>query len=273
MDLLKLESLTLWISLLGYTLICILAIVGVVFKKRPERTLLALMTVSVLLHTVALGARWERIGHLPVVNAYEMLSANLWGLMVAVAIGYWILPRVRAFAAIVMPVVIMIMAWMLLKPTDESSLPPTYDTIWLFVHIGFLKLFLGCAFIALGIAGIIILRWADIGTERFANLPGDKALDQRAYRFMALALIFDTLGLVAGAIWAQDAWGRYWSWDALEVWSLITWLSIGLMLHVRAQLRTSPATNSVLITVTWVIAFFTFFGIPFVSTALHKGMV
>ena len=77
MDLIKLESLSLWIALLGYTLACILAIVGVVFRKKPERTLLALMAGGTLLHTVALGARWMRIGHLPVVNAYEMLSANL----------------------------------------------------------------------------------------------------------------------------------------------------------------------------------------------------
>lgn len=273
MDLLKLESLSLWIALIGYSLICVLAIIGVVFQKRPERTLLALMAGSVLLHTVALGARWVRIGHLPVINAYEMLSANLWGLMVAVAVGYWMLPRVRAFAAIVMPVVIMIMGWMLLMPPDESSLPPTYDTIWLFIHIGFIKLFLGSAFIALGIGGIVLLRRANIGRERFAGLPSDKALDLRAYRCMALALIFDTLGVVAGAIWAQDAWGRYWSWDKLEVWSLVTWLSIGLMLHVRASFKTMPATNALLIVATWLIAFFTFFGIPFVSTALHKGML
>lgn len=273
MDLLKLESLSLWISLIGYALICVFAIIGVVFKKRPERTLLALMTGSVLLHTVALGARWERIGHLPVINAYEMLSANLWGLMVAVAIGYWMLPRVRAFAVIVMPVVMMIMAWMLLKPTDESSLPPTYDTIWLFIHIGFIKLFLGSAFVALGIAGIVLLRQTAIGRERFAGLPSDNALDLRAYRCMALALIFDTLGVIAGAIWAQDAWGRYWSWDTLEVWSLVTWLSVGLMLHVRATFKTSPVINALLIVATWLIAFFTFFGIPFVSQSLHKGMI
>lgn len=273
MDLLKLESLSLWISLIGYALVCVFAIIGVVFKKRPERTLLTLITASVLLHTVALGARWERIGHLPVINTYEMLSANLWGLMVAVAIGYWMLPKVRAFAAIVMPVVIMIMAWMLLKPTDESTLPPTYDTVWLFIHIGFIKLFMGSAFIALGIAGIVLLRRFNIGVERFSSLPSDKALDLRAYRCMALALIFDTLGVIAGAIWAQDAWGRYWSWDTLEVWSLVTWLSIGLMLHVRATFKTSPVFNAVLIGVTWLIAFFTFFGIPFVSVALHKGMV
>ena len=90
---------------------------------------------------------------------------------------------------------------------------------------------------------------------------------------MALALIFDTPGVVAGAIWALDAWGRYWLWDKLEVWSLVTWFCIGLTLHVRTQYKTSLQINAWLIIGTWLVAFFTFFGIPFVSVALHKGMI
>lgn len=273
MDLLKLELLTLWSALVGYSLCCAVAVFAVILRKRPERTLLAMMSLSVVLHTVAIAARWIRFDHVPVTNTFELLSGNVWGLMLAVVIGYWRLPAIRAFAAVVMPVVIMLMAWMLLLGKEDSSLPPTYDTVWLYVHIGFLKLFLGAAFVALGIAGIVLLRAAGLGRGAFARLPADEALDATAYRCMALALIFDTLGVVAGAIWAEDAWGRYWSWDKLEVWSLVTWLSIGLMLHVRASFRTRPLTNALLIVVTWLIAFFTFFGIPFVSTVLHKGMV
>jgi ABC-type transport system involved in cytochrome c biogenesis permease subunit len=273
MNPLQIELVSFWSALVGYSIATALALHALVFVKRPERTLLALMALSWSLHTVAIGARWQRIGYLPVGNTFEMLSANVWGLMAAVLIGYWLLPRLRAFAALALPVVMLVMAWMLLLRADDSSLPPTYDTVWLFIHIAFIKLFLGCAFIALGIGGIVLLRSAGIGVERFARMPANGALDKTAYRCMALALIFDTLGIVAGAIWAQDAWGRYWSWDRLEVWSLLTWLSIGLTLHVRASFRTGPSTNAALILGTWVVAFFTFFGIPFVSTALHKGMV
>lgn len=273
MNLLNIELVSFWTALTGYSLATMLALYALVFFKRPERTLLALMAMGWILHTVAIGARWMRLDHLPVGNTFEMLSANVWGLMAAVVIGYWRLPRLRAIAAIVLPLVIIVMAWMLLTRRVDSALPPTYHTVWLFIHIAFIKLFLGSAFVALGIAGVILLRRAGIGISRFARLPEDLLLDKTAYRCMALALIFDSLGIVAGAIWAQDAWGRYWSWDTLEVWSLITWLSIGLTLHVRAPFRTSPLTNSLLIVATWLVAFFTFFGIPFVSTALHKGMI
>lgn len=273
MNLTALELNAFWSALVGYALSTALAMWALVFRRRPERTLLALMSIGLLLHTIAIGARWARVGHLPVGSMFEMLSANVWGLMAAVVIGYWMLPRMRAFAAVVLPLVMLVMGWMLLPPMEVTSLPPTYDTIWLYIHIAFIKLFLGAAFIALGIAAIILLRGAGLDGQRFASMPSDRSLDETAYRCMALALIFDTLGVVSGAIWAQDAWGHYWSWDPLEVWSLVTWLSIGLTLHVRASFRTPPRTNSILIIATFVIAFFTFFGIPFVSRALHKGAI
>lgn len=273
MNSLAIEPIAFWSALAGYSIATAVAMWALVFRKKPERSMLWLLSVSWLLHTLAIAARWVRIGHLPVGNTFEMLSANIWGLMAAVLVAYFLNPRVRAFAAITLPIVIMLMAWMLLAPQEASSLPPSYKTVWLFIHIGFIKLFLGAAFIALGISGIVLLRAAHVGHDRFAQLPHDRALDETAYRCMALALIFDTLGIVAGGIWAQDAWGRYWSWDPLEVWSLVTWLAIGLTLHVRASFRTRPVTNGLLIVGTFAVAFFTFFGIPFVSTALHKGAI
>lgn len=273
MNVFIIESISIWSALVAYSVGCSLALIGVVFRKNLERILLVVLSGGTLLHTIALLARWVRLDHIPVIGPYEMLSANVWGLMVAVTLAYWRLQRVRAFAAVIMPIVIMVAAWMLLKSKADTSPPMTYNTVWLYIHIAFIKLFLGSAFIALGMAGIVLFRSYGVGVDRFSGLPSDNGLDERAYRFMALALVFDTLGVASGAIWAQDAWGRYWSWDTLEVWSLVTWLSIGLTLHLRASFKTQPLTNAYLIVATFVIAFFTFFGIPFVSTSLHKGQI
>jgi ABC-type transport system involved in cytochrome c biogenesis permease subunit len=267
------ESISLWLALVGYSVVCGMAMVGLVFRRRPERTIQAILVICALLHTGAIALRWSRLGHVPVTTPFEMLSANIWSLMIAATIGYWLLPKARVFLAVLMPIVIMLMAWMMLKPADQTSLPPTYDTVWLFIHIGFIKVFMGCAFLALGMSLIVLMRRTRFGQDRLSGLPEDNVLDGRAYRFMALGLIFDSLGIVAGAIWALDAWGRYWSWDPLETWSLVTWLTAALALHVRVPFRTSPRTNALLIVGVFVVAFFTFFGIPFVSTALHKGQI
>lgn len=273
MTLTEIENLAFWLSLCGYTLATAIAMFALVFQRRPEKLLFALMLGAWTLHTLAIGARWARVDHLPFINTFEMLSANIWGLMAALIIGYWLLPKLRLIAAVLLPVIMLIIAWLLMVPAEASTLPATYHTIWLFIHIGFIKLFLGAAFVALGIAVVVLLRRGGIGTDKLARLPADDRLDRTAYRCMALALIFDTLGIVAGSIWAQDAWGRYWSWDPLEIWSLLTWLAIGLTVHVRATFKTTPQVNALLIVGTFMVAFFTFFGIPFVSEALHKGAI
>lgn len=263
----------LWAGLLLYTLAGIVAIHAAVFRKRPERTILALIIVGIALHTLAIAHRWNRLGYAPFNNMFEMLSWNVWGMMLALAITYWRLPIVRPIAAVIMPIVILVMGWMMIIPVQDSLPPVTYDTVWLFIHIAFIKIFLGGVLVAVGLAGIVLLRRTAAGQRWFERLPNNASLDELAFRCMLFGLIFDTLGILAGAIWAQDAWGRYWSWDPLETWSFLTWITLGLAIHARINLKLQPATGAVLILGVFVVAFLTFFGIPFVSTALHKGAV
>ena len=105
------------------------------------------------------------------------------------------------------------------------------------------------------------------------SLPGDERLHDLNYRFMALGLVFETLMLITGAIWAQQAWGRYWGWDPLETWSLITWLTLAFALHLRFAMKATPRTGAIMVVLVFVLAFFTFLGVPFISTAAHQGAV
>ena len=267
------ELLALWAALLLYTVAATISIFSVVFRKRPERTILTLCAVGVGMHSLALILRWVRLGHAPFNNMFEMLSWNVWGMMLALTIVYWRIASIRPIAAVIMPIVILVMGWMLLIPKDDSLPPVTYDTVWLYIHIAFIKVFLGGVLIAVGLAGVILLRRSRAGMRWFERLPNDASLDELAYRCMLFGLIFDTLGILAGAIWAQDAWGRYWSWDPLEVWSFMTWLTLGLAIHARINLKLRPTTGAILVMGVFVVAFLTFFGVPFVSTALHKGAV
>lgn len=267
------EESTLWAGVVGYTLACVLAVIGTVLRKRPDRTVLAFLAAAVALHTFSIGARWVRLGHVPVGSVFEMLSANVWGLGLALALGYLLFPRVRPAAAFGLPLLVLLMGWMLMVPAHDSVLPASYKNVWLFIHIGFIKLFLGCAFIALVLSCVVLARKSAWGLDRFAKMPNDPSLIELGYRFMGIAWIFDTLGIIAGAIWAQDAWGRYWSWDPLEVWSLITWLTIGFAVHFRSSFRMSPLSAAWMVLAVWCAAFFTFFGVPFVSTALHQGAI
>ncbi len=268
-----LEPLMLWSAIVAYVFAGTLAIIALVWGKKPEGWILALMTLGLVLQTIFIGLRWVRIEHLPVGNMFEAMQANVWGLMLAIVLVYWRIPRIRPAVAVMMSVILLLMGWMMLIPNTDSRFPPFYDTIWLFIHIGFIKIFLGAVLAAVGVSGVVLLRNVSFGQRRFARMPGNDSLDNLAYRFLAVGLIFDTLGVIAGAIWAQDAWGRYWSWDPLEVWSLLTWLTLAFALHLRITRNNSPQLNGLVTMGVFVVSFLAFFGVPFVSTMVHKGAV
>lgn len=267
------EMLALWAGIVAYTLAGSVAVSGVLLRWRADRIVLPLMLLGLALHGASIGIRWERLGHGPFVTMYEILSSNVWSLTALFALAYWRLPVVRPAAALVMPVLFVMMAWLALENPRASHLPPTYHTSLLYIHVGFGKLFLGAVLVAVGLGGVVLARRFPAAASRFATLPGDRALDELSYRFLALGLVFETLMLIAGAIWAQDAWGRYWAWDPLETWSFITWIMLAFALHWRLTMKSSPQVGSLMIIGVFVFAFLTFFGVPFITESPHKGAV
>lgn len=267
------ELLVQWSALIIYVIAGTTAIISLVMKKRPERAILAMLVLGLVVHTIYIALRWERLGHGPFNSMFEILSSNIWSLLVIFTLAYWRIKPIRATAAIVLPLLFIMMGWMLLAHPGDTQVPPTYDTIWLFIHIGFGKIFLGAVLISVGMAGVILMRHYGLAVERLARLPSSEKLDDLAYRFMALGLIFDSLMLIAGAIWAQDAWGRYWAWDPLETWSFLTWVLLGLAIHVRVTWKPSPVVGAIMVMSVFVLAFLNFFGIPFLTMSPHQGAV
>jgi cytochrome c-type biogenesis protein CcsB len=267
----ELELRILWAAIIFYVIGGSLAIGAVVLKKRPERAVLALILIGWVLQTAAVLVRWDRLGHGPFVSMYEILSSNIWSLVLVFIISYWRIPQIRPSAAVVMPILFVMMGWLMLSSPGESHLPRSFRTPWLYIHVGLGKVFLGAMLVAVGLAGVIQLRRTEFGLARFQRLPEDRRLDDLAYRFMALGMIFNALMLIAGAIWAQDAWGRYWAWDPLETWAFITWLLLAVALHVRVTFKPSPRLSSSMAFAVFAIAFLTFFGVPFLANRPHQG--
>ena len=263
----------LWAGLLAYVAAGSLAIAAAVLGWRPERTVLGLIVAGLALHAVSITLRWARLEHGPFVTLFEILSSNVWSLTLVFAIAYWRVRAVRPAAAVVMPILFLLMAWLLVASPVEGRLPPTYHTVWLYVHVAFGKVFLGAVLVAVGLSGVILLRAAGVAPVACDALPASARLEELAFRFMVLGFVFETLMLVAGAIWAQDAWGRYWAWDPLETWAFLTWLALAFFLHLRATAKPGPAIGACAVIGVFVLAFLTFFGVPFVSTAPHKGAV
>ena len=267
------ETALLSLAFAAYAAAGLAAIWGLVARSRGECAIGSALALALALHTLSLALRWMRLGHGPFITLYELLSSNAWSLALVYAVAYSRIRAVRPAAPAVLAVVLVLVAWLLVVGGQDGYLPPTYRTLWLYAHVGFGKLFLGAALVAVGIASLILLRATRRGAVRFGALPGDTALEELAFRFMAFAFVFETLMLIAGAVWAQDAWGRYWDWDPLETWAFLTWLALAAFLHLRVTLKTPPRLRACVVIALFALAFVTFFGVPFVSTAVHKGMV
>jgi len=272
----------LWSGLGAYFLATLVAMWGVVPRfahvpmiqsKRHENVVLILLVTGVLLLAIAISARWIRIGHGPWISLFELLMSQMCSLGLIFSLLYWRLPGLRPSAVIVLPVIWILGSWILTLQPGASHFPATYYNYWKWVHVGVGKVFLALLLAAVGLAGVMILRYTKLGQQWFRNMPSNIIVDRLAWRFMMLALVFDSLMLIAGAVWAQDAWGRYWAWDSLETSAFLTWLFLAIGLHLRLSYRVPAIVSGLMIIAIFAMAFATYFGAPYISPAAHKGMV
>lgn len=267
------EAQLLGAAVAGYGLAGSFAVAGTVLHRRLEGAVIGLLAGGLLAHTVSLALRWDRVGHGPFISMFEVLSSNVWSLTLVFLAAYLRVRAVRPAAAVALPFIFVLMAWMLVTHPDDGHFPSTYRTLWLYAHVGFGKVFLGSLLVATGLAALVLAGPRGLAALRRAGVESEARAETHALRFVALAFVFESLMLVTGAIWAQDAWGRYWAWDPLETWSFLTWLALAALLHARLTLRLPPRVTAMALIGVFVLAVLTFFGIPFVSTALHKGAV
>lgn len=232
-----------------------------------------LLDIGIAALAIGIALRWARIGHGPFLSMFEVLASSLVSLGLAWRIAASRVAMLADGTPIALSLLGVMAAWMLTVNPADTHLPATYEMSVMWFHILLGKVFLGCALVATGLAGVVLGRLGARGLRWFARMPADARLDALAWRFMLAALVFESLMLVAGAAWAQDAWGRYWAWDPLETWAFITWLALVAAVHARLTWRVTPRQGALMIVGVFVIAFLTFFGVPFVTLAPHKGAV
>lgn len=240
---------------------------------RRQRLVLLALGAAVGLHTLALLLRWQALGHGPFTTMHEILSSSLWSLALVLLLAAAALREVRAALGVVTPVLALLGLWLWLADARPGHLPATYATPLLYVHAVLGKLYLGLLLVAVALGGVPLLRRTPWGRRVLAAAPADTRLDELCHRFAAFAFVCDTLMLIVGAVWAQDAWGRYWAWDPLESWAFTSWLALAATLHARSTLRPSAAAHGLWVAGVFVLAFLTFFGVPFISTAPHQGAI
>jgi cytochrome c-type biogenesis protein CcsB len=204
----------------------------------------ALAAVGVVAHATAVVTRGFAVHRAPWGNMYEFVTALT---CVAAIFFVFVMIRYRAWAlgVFVMGAVVVCLGLAeTLIYTAAGELVPALQSYWLDIHVTAMTLATGIFFVAavLGVVYLVADRYnrrvaagrAEPGNAIIRRLPSMEQLDRLTYRTVVFGFPVWTFGVIAGGIWADQAWGRYWGWDPVETWAFITWVLYAAFLHARS---------------------------------------
>jgi cytochrome c-type biogenesis protein CcsB len=270
------EKVFLFASLVTGALCSIFFIYGLVFNKsRLNKVADFLVFLFLALITLTIVVRWTYQGHGPYITLYEVLLSNVWITICLYLIFCRIWKKLNMVGAFAMPVIFLTLGAVIMSPAEISNFTPSYRSIWLIMHVLFAKLTYGSILIASALSFSIILRkYLDSKKYSFVDrLPESDKADLISYKLIATSLFFSSIMLVSGSIWANQLWGKYWGWDPVEVWALITWVVYGLYLHLRVTYKFSGIPASFYVIAAFFISVFSFFIMPYFLTTIHNSFM
>ncbi len=233
-------------------------------RREPISAALLLVAGALLLGTIV--ERSLRISFVAITNTYESLLFFSAATCVVVGIlrltGNRSTPRFVFFGATIVAATLLMIGSSPGLPKDVEPPIPALQSVWLVLHVTLS--FIGESFFVVSfVAAITVLVTRDAEKARNADRIMYTAIGIGYPVFTAGALIF-------GAIWAQNAWGRYWSWDPKETWALVTWLVYTAYLHTRLLRRLRGRVSAVLAIAGFACTLFTFFGVNYLLPGLHS---
>ena len=258
------------IATIAFALLIVSAVVQAVYLLRREAKVdpfshYILLAAAVLLLAVTIE-RSIRIRFVAVTNTFESLVFFSAAIALLLFL-YRLKARDRTipyinFGATVVAIALLAIASSPIAPKEVVPPIPALQSYWLILHVTLS--FIGEAFFVIAFVCAIYYLAARDGDRR-------KSLDRLTYTTIAIGYpIFTAGALIFGAIWAQTAWGSYWSWDPKETWALITWLVYTAYLHTRFVKRFRGKVSAVLAIVGFAFTMFTFFGVNYLLPGLHS---
>ena len=257
------------ISLFVYFFATVLYIVYAIFKKSTVGNVATwVLAVGLVVQIIALILRTKETGHFPFVTIYETLVFWSW----LIALIYLVLQfrfKIKAIGALITPIVFLaISAASALPPEYQKASPlvPALQSHWLEFHIITCFISYACFAVSFAVGIAYLLKQRNNPDDSLAK---DK-LDMIGYKSISLGFPFLTLGIISGAIWANVAWGSYWSWDPKETWALVTWFIYAIYLHLRITMKRKGSSSAIASIIGFVCVIFTFLGVTFLLPGLHS---
>ncbi len=251
-----------------------------IFRLEKVGVLGTIVTVAgFIMQTVGIGMRWYEsyqmgYGHAPLSNLYESLVFFSW-VTILVYLVVEFKTRNRVIGAFATPFACLAMAYASFSPNVQDSIQPLIPALqsnWLIAHV--ITCFLGYASfaVACGFGIMYLVRGGARASSSYLidALPSRRMLDELMHQTIIFGFLWLTVGIITGAVWANQAWGTYWSWDPKETWSLITWFVYATALHARFVRGWAGKKIAYLSIIGFVSVIFTYFGVNFLLSGLHS---
>ena len=265
------ENILFTVAMAGYFLTMALYFLFITMKREKMAGAAATAQgISLLLHTAALVLRGIAAGRLPMTNQYEFAACFAWALCL-VCLFFIRKYRFAVLGVFAMPVIFIIMGYAAMQSRDIKPLMPALQSGWLAFHVSTAIIAYGSFGVSAALGAIYLLRHR-MKENGFLvrHIPGEAKLDLIAYRSVCLGLLFLTLTILTGAIWAERAWGSYWSWDPKETWSLVTWIIYAVYLHLRLRRGWKGKAAAVFAVVGFICVIFTYIGVNTFLPGIHS---
>lgn len=246
--------------------------------RRVGLVAMGLTVVGALTHTAVLVTRGMAADRLPWGNMYEFATAVVLVAVVAFTGLALRAPALRHIGVFVLgPVVLSMVGIGLWLYAEAGPLVAALRSSWLAVHVTTAILGFGIFFVS-GLASILYLVRSRAEerpggtppTSMLSRLPSAAALDRTAHRTAVFGFPIWTFAVIAGAIWAESAWGRFWGWDPKETWAFIAWVVYAAYLHARTTSGWRGRPSAWVNVVGLAVMVFNLLYVNMVSTGLHS---
>ena len=267
-----------------------------VFNQKSS-SLVKFLTILVnIFITLLLIFRWANSGHFPVSNLYESLYFLVWG----ISLGQLLIDleyRSPIVPSIAIPIQLLTVAFACFVLPDDlrlsSNLVPALRSSWLIMHVSVVMLSYAALVIGSLVSASVLfvnknqplqIKSSSSGTGGFkisnsyslndvlepAEFSHSEELDTLSYRAILIGFVLLTLGLISGAVWANEAWGTWWSWDPKETWAFISWLFYAAYLHMRISKGWQGRRPALLATTGFFVVLICYLGVNFLGIGLHS---
>ena len=245
----------------------VMQFVGVAMKK-PAVGKAARILFSAGLGGLTVFMVWRGIvaGRVPLSNQFEFASGFAWAAAV-LGMGLYFRLRQEGILTAAMPAAFLVLSYAAFQPMEIRELMPALRSAWFVLHIGS-AIFSYAAFAVAGGLGVNYLVQLRKGQkEGEARL---RQLDDLGYRMVCMGFLLLTVVIFSGAIWAEQAWSAWWSWDPKETWALITWIFYAIYLHQRLRRGWQGKRMAWMAIIAVILVLFTFAGVNLLRPGLHS---